>query len=74
MPPLALQDKAGEVRDGATEIAMAAARSARFLELKDMPEEQRARTVKKEAMAIESGVDISNPTRAQARMLAIENE
>ena len=72
--PQALQDKADEVRDGATEIAMAAARSARFLELKDMSEEQRARTVRKEAMAIENGVDISNPTRAQSRMLAIETE
>ena len=57
------------------EIALAAARSARFLELKDIPEEQRAREVKQEALAIEDGeLNVRNPTPAQARMLAIEDE
>ena len=62
------------MRYGAVEIAMAAARSARFLELKDIPDEQRARKVRKEALAIEDGeLDVRNPTPAQARMLAIQD-
>ena len=73
--PKALQDKAREVESGAVEVALAAARSARFLELKNQePDaEQRAGRVNEEVLAIEDGVTIYSPTPAQQRLLALED-
>ena len=72
---MALKDKAREVDNGALEIALAAARSARFLELKDREpdEEQRAGRVNEEVLAIEDGARIHSPTPAQERLLALED-
>ena len=73
--PLARQDNSREVENGATEIALAAARSARFFELKDLePDaEQRAARVNEEVLGIEDGVRIYSPTPAQERLLALED-
>ena len=73
--PPALQDKAREVDDGDLEVALAAARSARFLELKNQePEpELRAARVTEEVLAIEDGVRIYRPTPAQQKLLELED-
>ena len=51
------------------EVALAAARSARFLELKDQEAdpEMRAARVNEEVIAIEDGVPIYRPTPAQKK-------
>ena len=76
--PQALQDKAREVDRGGIggmEVALAAARSARFLELKDQEAdpEMRAARVNEEVIAIEDGVPIYRPTPAQQKLLELED-
>ena len=76
--PQALQDKAREVDRGGIgglEVAQAAARSARFLELKDQEAdpEMRAARVNEEVIAIEDGVRIYRPTPAQQKILKLED-
>ena len=76
--PQALQDKAREVDRGGTggmEVALAAARSARFLELKDQEAdpEMRAARVTEEVLAIEDGVRIYRPTPAQQMLVELED-
>ena len=76
--PQALQDRAREVDRGGIgglEVALAAARSARFLELKDQEAdpEMRAARVNEEVIAIEDGVRIYRPTPAQQKLLELED-
>ena len=53
------------------EVAMAAAKSARLLELKDMSDDEKAKKLRKEIKAIEDKKTVRRPTEAQARMLAL---